>query len=333
MTLRIGLVGLGDIHPVHADALARVTDIEVVAAYDPRPDAVCHSPGAHRAPSLRALLEREDLDAVLVAAPTLKHFEITREILEAGHHVLVEKPVTVNLAEFEALYEIADRNGRICFAMLHDSVGDEIVHFQERLYPKLSAALGRLTAVRSTYFDAYVARGELEMRRPGLMGSWVDSASNSLSVVCCFADRLEVVSAEILLDGPGSPDREDVDARVAFTGAAVGTDGSHPVEVTVATSWLEDRYSKATRLEYEGGAVVLEHDTRLITLDLPGSPTEVVSAVTELERLRAQYVRVFHDYARLAAAGADNREFARSIHRPLLSIYDGGRLTRRYRLA
>lgn len=331
MTFRLGLAGLGRIHPVHADAIARVPELEAVAAYDPRPEAACLLPGVVRAETLDALIDRSDIDAILVAVPTLDHYDVTLRALTAGRHVLLEKPIAVDAKDLEAIYTTADAQHRICFAMLHDSVGDEIVHFQEQLLPSLAPELGRLQRVHSVYHDPYDARGELEQRRPGLVGSWLDSASNALSVVCCFADRLQLQEADILLDSPGSPDREDVEARVRFSGFAVGADESNPVAVDVDTSWLEDRGEKGTRLYFERGTVLLEHDSRRITIER-GDQSQMIDLSSDLDRLRAQYIRVMRDFARSAADGEDNRAFAASVHDPLLSIYGDEQLTRRYRL-
>lgn len=330
MTFRLGLAGLGTIHPMHAYALARLPDFEVAAAYDPRPDARCALPDVDRAETLAELLDRSDLDAILVAVPTLDHFEVTRQALVAGRHVVLEKPVAVNSVEFETLYRIVEERNRTCFAMLHDSVGDEIVHFQEELLPSLAPTLGRLKSVHSTYHDPYDARGELEERRSGLVGSWLDSASNALSVVCRFVDRLRVLEATVLLDAPGSPDTQDVEARVRFTGHAVGADESHPVAVAIDTSWLDDRKTKGTCLEYEGGSVLLQHRSRRIVIRSPEGE-QSIDATTDLDRLGAQYIRVFRDFARSLERGIDNRDFAASIHRPLLNIYSDDRLVRRYR--
>jgi predicted dehydrogenase len=53
-------------------------------------------------------------DLVTVATPNATHFEISKAFLEAGFHVLCEKPMTVTVVEGEELVRIADRTGRIC---------------------------------------------------------------------------------------------------------------------------------------------------------------------------------------------------------------------------
>jgi len=53
------------------------------------------------------------VDAVVVATPTSTHFDLVRQALEAGKHVLVEKPMTDDVRDAERLCEIAERSGRI----------------------------------------------------------------------------------------------------------------------------------------------------------------------------------------------------------------------------
>ena len=59
--------------------------------------------------------QREDrVDLVTVATPNSTHFEITKAFLEAGFHVLCEKPMTVTVEEATEIVEVARRTGKIC---------------------------------------------------------------------------------------------------------------------------------------------------------------------------------------------------------------------------
>jgi predicted dehydrogenase len=69
-------------------------------------------PFAQAAADYRKLLDDPDLDAVAVATPVATHYEIAREFLQAGKHVLLEKPLTATIAEAEQLIEVAERHGR-----------------------------------------------------------------------------------------------------------------------------------------------------------------------------------------------------------------------------
>src|SRR5215831_3784391 len=68
-------------------------------------------PMAQRAVDYRRLLEDPELDAVAVATPVATHYEIAKEFLRAGKHVLLEKPLTATVEEGEELNELAERNG------------------------------------------------------------------------------------------------------------------------------------------------------------------------------------------------------------------------------
>jgi predicted dehydrogenase len=61
----------------------------------------------------RKMLERQDLDAVVVATPDSQHYEPTRAVLESGRHALVEKPFTTSTAEADELIRISRQAGKI----------------------------------------------------------------------------------------------------------------------------------------------------------------------------------------------------------------------------
>jgi predicted dehydrogenase len=69
-------------------------------------------PSAHTTSNYRKLLDDPELDAVAVVTPVATHFQIAKEALSAGKHVLVEKPLTATAREAEELIELAARNHR-----------------------------------------------------------------------------------------------------------------------------------------------------------------------------------------------------------------------------
>jgi UDP-N-acetylglucosamine 3-dehydrogenase len=100
--VRIGVIGIGAMGARHVETLERLDTAELVAVADPdrnRAAAVIgRRPVAwHEDPS--ELLARDDLDAVCVATPSFSHAEIVLEALEAGLHVLVEKPIATELPD------------------------------------------------------------------------------------------------------------------------------------------------------------------------------------------------------------------------------------------
>ena len=63
--------------------------------------------------SYDAVLADEEIDAVVLAVPAIGHFDAARRALEAGKHVYVEKPLTLNAAEAEALVQLAEERAKV----------------------------------------------------------------------------------------------------------------------------------------------------------------------------------------------------------------------------
>ena len=115
--LRIGLLGCGTISQfAHLPALMRARWIRLAAICDGAPDLLQimgqRSGVSNLFASYGEFLEKGDLDAVLIAVPDEFHLPLARQALQAGKHVLVEKPLGVNSEDCAELVEVARRCGR-----------------------------------------------------------------------------------------------------------------------------------------------------------------------------------------------------------------------------
>ena len=112
--IRAAVIGVGYLGRFHAQKYAQAAGCELVAVVDSRAEA---REQVAAELSTRALPEHQELlgavDAVSVVTPTPLHFPIAREFLEAGAHVLVEKPITDTPAEARELIALAARSQRI----------------------------------------------------------------------------------------------------------------------------------------------------------------------------------------------------------------------------
>lgn len=114
--LRVAVLGVGVMGRHHANVLRTIPDAELVAVVDPDEERLRSAEAQFSArgyPNLEALLAAEALDAVSVAAPTHTHYRLTRQLLEAGVHVLVEKPVATEVHEAEALAQLSLEQGLV----------------------------------------------------------------------------------------------------------------------------------------------------------------------------------------------------------------------------
>ena len=112
--IRAAVIGVGYLGRFHAQKYAQATGCELVAVADLRQEAgekVAAEVGTRWAEDYRELLG--NVDAVSVVTPTPAHFPIARDFLNAGAHVLVEKPITETVAEAREMIELAARNKRV----------------------------------------------------------------------------------------------------------------------------------------------------------------------------------------------------------------------------
>ena len=112
--VRAGVVGTGHMGQYHVLVYAELPDVELVGVVDAdlaRAAAVAAQYDTRVFPDHRALVGR--VDVASVAVPTGRHFEVARDLLEAGISVLVEKPMTSTLDEARALFAVAERTGAV----------------------------------------------------------------------------------------------------------------------------------------------------------------------------------------------------------------------------
>lgn len=113
-TLRVAVAGLGFGEKVHLPALHDCPLTEPVALWHPRPDrleAACRASGLPGSSDFEALLGDASIDALVLATPPEPRFALARAALEAGKHLLLEKPVALDAAAIEELQRLALRQG------------------------------------------------------------------------------------------------------------------------------------------------------------------------------------------------------------------------------
>jgi predicted dehydrogenase len=136
--IRAAVIGAGYLGRFHAQKYATAPGCSLVGVVDPRievRDAVAAEMGTQGCADHRELLGK--VDAVSVVTTTPAHYSIARDFLEAGAHVLVEKPITETVEEAQSLIEIAAAQGRIL----------QVGHL-ERFNPAIVAAESRLRGAR-----------------------------------------------------------------------------------------------------------------------------------------------------------------------------------------
>jgi myo-inositol 2-dehydrogenase/D-chiro-inositol 1-dehydrogenase len=111
--VRVGLIGSGFISAIHADGLKRCGDAELLAVASPTPENAARFAKQHGIThdftDYRKLLEMDEIDLVIVGVPNDRHCEVTVDAAAAGKHIVLEKPMCLNLAEAERMLEACRR--------------------------------------------------------------------------------------------------------------------------------------------------------------------------------------------------------------------------------
>jgi predicted dehydrogenase len=156
--VRVGVIGPG--HQGRGDTknFARQPDVEVVAVcdvYEPNLSLAVEAAGgqAQTYKDFRQVLDRKDIDAVLVATPDHWHSLITVEACKAGKDVYVEKPLSHDVHEGQVVVEAARKYNRVVQLGTQQRSG---IHFQKAAEIVQSGTLGKISFVRTwTYGNSY----------------------------------------------------------------------------------------------------------------------------------------------------------------------------------
>jgi D-xylose 1-dehydrogenase (NADP+, D-xylono-1,5-lactone-forming) len=225
MTLRVGLLSTAHINRALLGGVRAAEGVEVVAVASrsaERAEAYAAAHGIGRAHgSYEALLRDPEVDAVYVPLPNSLHVKWSIRALEAGKHVLCEKPLTRHPADAEAAFDAAERAGRVlaeAFMWRH--------HPQARRLRELLAegVVGEPRLVRAAFsFDIFGGGRLDDVRLQASLdgGGLMDVGCYCVSAMRLLAGEPRAVSGRRIDGGAG------VDVRftgtMAFAGGVLGS--------------------------------------------------------------------------------------------------------------
>lgn len=250
MTVGVAVIGAGFWGKNHVRVLKEVKRAKVIGVCETDQEAASKVKTAYRVPvykDLESILNADGVEAVTVCTPTTTHYAVTREALEAGKHVLVEKPMTSTLEEAQEIIKISEKNS------LHLAVG-----FIERFNPAVrtlkdsieKGLLGKIILVMARRVTRWP-------ERIGDVGVTKDSAIHDLDVMRYLLES----EVEEVYSKTGSLQHRFEDyseIMVRFKNGAVGF---------VDANWLTPR--KLRRLTVTGSEAtgLLDYITQQVTVE------------------------------------------------------------------
>jgi predicted dehydrogenase len=141
--MRVGVVGTGYLGRLHARVLTEMPEAQVSGFVERNDQSAAEIESTLKLKRIASVAElAKDIDCAVVATPTTSHYEIARELLEAGCDVLIEKPVTATPEEAKKLIDLAAKRKRIV----------QVGHV-ERYNPAIVAVAGLVSEARFVEAD------------------------------------------------------------------------------------------------------------------------------------------------------------------------------------
>jgi len=173
--VRFGIISTADINRLVIPPARESTKVEIVAVASrdqARADTYAREWGIERAyGSYEALLEDADVDAVYISLPNNMHVKPSIHALEAGKHVLCEKPFTRHADEAEQAFDAAERSGRLlseAFMYRHNPQTARLTEFVRE------GAIGELRVVRTAFSYSLYDAENIRLRTDVEGGSLMD---------------------------------------------------------------------------------------------------------------------------------------------------------------
>jgi UDP-N-acetylglucosamine 3-dehydrogenase len=147
MTVRMGLIGVGNMGRHHARLLSEVDGVEFMAVYDPAGDK--HGAAHNRAPLVDSIDEMLGLgiDAAVVAIPTTYHADVALQLAAANVHVLVEKPLAEHVEQAREVRDAVKAAGLVGAVGHVERCNPALVEMRRRLD---EGQLGRVFSITTT---------------------------------------------------------------------------------------------------------------------------------------------------------------------------------------
>lgn len=311
--------GAFDIDPAKSQEFGETLGVDVSRAYGTWQEMLA-------AESARSA-ESGRLDLVTVATPNSTHFEITKAFLEAGFHVLCEKPMTMNVAEAEQVVAAAKASGKVC-AVNYGYSGYPMVRHMRAMVAR--GDIGKVRMVKTEFAHGFHAdaadadnprvRWRYDPAQIGMSAQFADCGIHAMHMASFVTGQeVEKLSADFVSTIPSRELEDDAMVNFRMDGGAVGRLWTSSIavgrmhgltlQVFGETGGLRWAQEQPNQVYY---TPISEPVTRVLERGGPGLSPEAdrASRVTigHAEGMPLAFANIYSDLAEVIAAGKDGRE-------------------------
>lgn len=252
--LKIGLIGAGHFGRYHALKLAAARRVTLVGLADPNPARAKEVAWEAGCPVKTVDELLAQADAVIIAAPAEFHYEHAARALQAGRHVLVEKPIAATLEQADVLIELARQAGLVL----------QVGHLERfsAAHGAVSQRMGRPLYIEAVRIAPFKPRGTD-------VSVILDLMIHDLDLILALADS-EVISVDAVGAPVASTFDDIANARIRFESGAVAT---------ITASRISLKTERKMRIFSQTGYLTVDFAARKLSfvgrgsgLKIPGFP-------------------------------------------------------------
>lgn len=224
-TLRVGLVGAGGIGKIHLARYANVSRAALAAVCDPvegAAQAAAEGIGAAAYSSLDEMLTHEKLDAVDICTPTSVHAVAAHRAIEAGLHVLCEKPLAQDPTTARSIVDAAAARGVLLMTAFCHRFHPPILEVKDLID---RGEMGTITMFRNRFAGPNPTVGQSWFSKKAMAGggAFLDTSIHSIDLFRFLVGEVDRVQAMMHRTNPAV--REVEDTAIALVSTADGRMG------------------------------------------------------------------------------------------------------------
>jgi predicted dehydrogenase len=255
-TIRIGIIGAGRMGITHYSIINSREDVRVVATADPSMlmnKMLSKYAGVKTYKDYRPMLDKEELDAVLVCTPPAMNFEILKDVAARGIHAFVEKPFTLSAEHGRELSELFAARRLVSQVGYVNRFNDMFTRAKAMVADGL---IGRPARFRSEMYSATIAREQDEegwrATHANGGGATYEMASHAIDLITYIFGRPDRVSGTSLTRLFSKQVEDVVASNFSYRGGLGGS---------IYVNWSDASYRKPTnKLEIFGDRGKIQAD-------------------------------------------------------------------------
>jgi predicted dehydrogenase len=253
----IGIIGLGNIADIHAQAIIEAENAELISAYSRNENKARSFAEKYNITGFSEwdkFIHDPNLDAVVICTPNGTHLDLGKSAAEAKKHLIIEKPIEVTLERAQELINISRKNNVELAVIYQSRFMDEIIKaksiIDENQLGRLIMADAYVKWFRSQdYYDSGEWRGTISLDGGGVL---INQAIHTIDLLQWFMGDVQSVFGQTATFTHRMEGEDNAVAALRFKNGAIG--------VIEASTSIQPAQARRLEIHGEKGTIIIDDD-------------------------------------------------------------------------